>query len=354
MLSVLDDAARFKAKFVDDNDHKFFVDGLGDGQGGKLKDDLEQTGEAAFKDIELVFEEGEKATSTQTIAITRASFASPASDYFPEENVGVGEVEMVMPRAGSSNENQLKGIVLLLPMTGDMGFVYRRKNIAMPLAELGYGSISLMQAFYGKRMPSAQVQYYVRTCNDFALSIMSAFLEGTKLLKWIQANYPGIPVGVSGLSLGGVSAAAVATFFQGNLAVIPCCAANSADTAFESGPLRAMVSTSGFNDPSVQKACFEFLGELKISELMKAKKVRGEHSEEQVIVTRFVRANRDKFIPQRDSVKLASVLEGVSTQFDLIKVSGGHLSTILYSTKYVVPQVVLAFESLNACVVGMG
>ena len=217
----------------------------------------------------------------------------------------------------------------------------------MPLAELGYGSVSLMQAYYGKRKPHDQVQHFNRTCWDYAIGLISAILEVTKLLKWLEKEYPGIPVGVCGVSMGGATVSAVSTLFQGDMIVVPCLASHSLKELFEAPTLGAMLSAQGLKDREVRQACFLLLDELQLSTLVKAKKRRGEESDDYVRVTRFVRAKRDKFVPHRDSQAAASCLEAISTKFDIVEVPGGHVSTIKNSTKHVVPQVVLAFEALK-------
>ena len=118
----MDDVARMQAKFNKDQSHKFFVDGIGNEQGVQLKEDVKEKGETAFDEVELDFETDERGTSNDKIKITRATFTSPVRDYFPEKHLGVGEVEVVMPRT-ALGESQTKGIVVLAQMMGDMGFL---------------------------------------------------------------------------------------------------------------------------------------------------------------------------------------------------------------------------------------
>ena len=157
----MDVAAGAKIKYMEGRSKKMLVDGWGEETTSptKLYRRLELTGLEGFDDIELDFSRTEQDTSTDTIKVSRATFQSPlANEYIHEENK-VGYVELVEPRDSSA----VKGSVVLLAMTGDLGFGYRRTNYAMPLAREGYAVVILMIPYYGKRIPKGQNQHYIRT-----------------------------------------------------------------------------------------------------------------------------------------------------------------------------------------------
>lgn len=165
---LMDVAAGAKIKYIEGRSKKMLVDGWGEESTSPtyLFRRLESTGLEGFDDIELDFSPTETNASTDTIKVSRATFKSPlASEYIHEENK-VGYVELVEPRDSST----VKGSVVLLAMTGDHGFSYRRQNYGMPLAREGYAVAILMIPYYGKRIPKGQNEHYIRTVSIFAFS----------------------------------------------------------------------------------------------------------------------------------------------------------------------------------------
>lgn len=54
---------------------------------------------------------------------------------------------------------------MLLPGTGEHGYLHRRSSIALPLARMGIATLILEGPFYGKRKPEDQ--------------------KGSKLRRWV-------------------------------------------------------------------------------------------------------------------------------------------------------------------------
>lgn len=49
-------------------------------------------------------------------------------------------------------------------------------------------------------------------------------IECAALVSWVRKEYPGIPVGLTGISYGGGMVSCSASMTEGPLVIVPCCA----------------------------------------------------------------------------------------------------------------------------------
>ena len=98
-----------------------------------------------------------------------ARFVSPAPEL-PEESREV-HLLVLEPLGGRAEERDPRDVVVLLAMTGEEGYLARRR-FAGPLLEAGLDVVIVENAFYGARRPRGQLGPSLRTVRDqFAMNI---------------------------------------------------------------------------------------------------------------------------------------------------------------------------------------
>ncbi|GMH45352.1 hypothetical protein BSKO_13309 [Bryopsis sp. KO-2023] len=178
----------------------------------------------------------EKGTSQGAkYSILEGKFDSPCSSavfgMLPQES-RVGRVRLLAPE----KPTETMACVLHLPGTGDHGF-RRRLRLGYPLLKHGIASLILEGPFYGARRPDFQRGSKLRRVSDLFTLGRATIEESLSLLHWAEGK--GFkPLGVSGLSMGGVHACMVASFYPGDLACCPILAPRSAAVAFCEGALQ--------------------------------------------------------------------------------------------------------------------
>jgi hypothetical protein len=103
-----------------------------------------------------------------------ARCASPAAHFLPPESHNL-EVEIVLPTA-----TKLKGVVVILPGTGDAFYMLRRMLYGIPLASHGFATILPMCPYYGPRKPQGQFLHYLEHMSDMAKLGAGLMLEGER------------------------------------------------------------------------------------------------------------------------------------------------------------------------------
>lgn len=335
---LIDLGFSLRTKYVDSEDTKFFRDGFGDLELMEAFDKhLIEEGDDGFDDIEIGKLE-EKKYSTDVYKVYRGSFTSPAKDYIRDVDASIGQVEIIEPVTAEKT-----GTVILVPMTGDEGFSYRRSNIAIPLARAGFTTISLMPAYYGKRRPAGATTCNPPTFSEFCVLYWSAFLEVGKLVKWAEKAYPGITPGISGLSQGGIMTVNGSTYTKSDVVIVPVVAGFRMYEGFRVGAMSATVSRRTIKSKEDVEKLDELMKWVNCAHSIKGFHDRGAPKDRKVTV-RLISAKNDYFIPSGSSQDLATALQEYGTQFTHIKVSGGHATTIKDSKLIVVPEIIRAFE----------
>ncbi|TDH72305.1 hypothetical protein CCR75_000758 [Bremia lactucae] len=154
-------------------------------------------------------------------------------------------------------EGQAKGIpqgrldrplVLLLPGTGEHGFLHRRTSVAIPLAKQGVATLILEGPFYGQRKPPQQKGSKLRRVSDLTILGQATIEEAKSLLAHFRDIYNFSLLVVAGSSMGGLHAAMVASVFSGDVGAIAWLAPPSAAPVFADGLL-----SGSCNWPSLYK-----------------------------------------------------------------------------------------------------
>ena len=154
---------------------------------------------------------------TSGAVICRAIFESPQSDALPEASkmarfYFVSPANSVQPwkslsssasPSSSDGGDSPKGIVLLLPSTGEQGSEGRLQLAERLAEENGFCSLVLTAPLYGARKPAEQQMHYARTVALYLLQSSTIIEEAALLLCWCADRWPGVPLCVSGFSWGG-------------------------------------------------------------------------------------------------------------------------------------------------------
>ena len=335
---LVDFGFAFRAKYLDSEDSKFFRDGFGDTDAMEAFDKkLMAEGEDGFDDIEIEKTAKEK-YSNERFNVFRGSFVSPAKEFILDESASKGEVEIIEPV-----DKSFRGVVVLVPMTGDEGYSYRRTNIALPLAEAGFVTISLMVPFYGKRRAEGSKSCNSPTFNEFCVLYWSAFLEVGKLVTWAKQTYAGVAVGISGLSQGGIMTVNGSTYTKSDVVLVPVVAGLRMYEGFRDGVMSAAVSRKSIRSKDDIARLDALMKWVNSERSIQGLNDRGAPKDRKVTV-RFIAAKSDHFIPTGSSNDLAHTLNKYATKFSHIKVKGGHATTIKDAKPIVVPEIIRAFQ----------
>lgn len=159
-------------------------------------------------------------------------------DALPVES-RTAHVRWIAPDVGGQGQSSanISGspLVLGLAARGDHGFA-RRQHLMLPLVASGIGSLILESPFYGVRKPPQQQGAKLRRVSDLLVLGRVTIEESLLLLrKFTQDGHQ--RVGVSGLSMGGVHAAMVASLYPDPVALSMLLAPRSAASAYCRGAL---------------------------------------------------------------------------------------------------------------------
>ncbi|RLN61608.1 hypothetical protein BBJ29_007861 [Phytophthora kernoviae] len=134
---------------------------------------------------------------------------------------------------------QDRPLVVLLPGTGEHGFLHRRTSIAIPLSKQGVATLILEGPFYGKRKPSLQKGSKLRRVSDLPILGQATIEEAKSLLEYFRDHHGFSQLVVAGSSMGGLHAAMVASVFPGDVGATAWLAPPSAVPVFADGLLSA-------------------------------------------------------------------------------------------------------------------
>ncbi|KAG2784008.1 hypothetical protein PC129_g5838 [Phytophthora cactorum] len=183
--------------------------------------------------------------SVAKVALREGKFRSTldnAQQLLPEESLDAF-CELVTPLEW---ERENKGIpqgrkdwplVVLLPGTGEHGFLHRRTSIAIPLAKQGVATLILEGPFYGKRKPPQQKGSKLRRVSDLPILGQATIEEAKSLLEHFRDSHGFSQLVVAGSSMGGLHAAMVASVFPGDVGATAWLAPPSAVPVFADGLL---------------------------------------------------------------------------------------------------------------------
>jgi hypothetical protein len=167
-----------------------------------------------------------------------ARFESPAPEL-PEESREVHLLVLEPLGARAEERDEPRDAVVLLAMTGEEGYLARRR-FAGPLLEAGLDVVIVENAFYGARRPARQLGPSLRTVRDQFAMNYATVVEGRALAAWLAARGHRHTV-LSGYSQGGIMAAFVSALLPFETACVPRGAGAAVEAIFTEGALsRAM------------------------------------------------------------------------------------------------------------------
>ena len=172
-----------------------------------------------------------KRAEEKKYTILEAAFKSPFVELPLPKNSEQAFLEFVLPKGVDLFQKGSKPpLILLMPASGDDSFTYRRKRLAIPLAQKGIASVMLEIPFYGRRKPTLQVETNIDFVSDFVMMLYLAFQEGRSILYSFFKN-GFYNLGVSGISMGGFTANAIAASLPFPTALVSALSGNTiADT----------------------------------------------------------------------------------------------------------------------------
>lgn len=256
------------------------------------------------------------------------SFASPASFFLPE-NVHMAFFRFIKP----PKNRALKGIIIMLPHTGDEWYDHRKKMMR-DLVEDGYAVIITMAPLYGTRRGPKQNLHFVRSVELFVKAAAAAALETAAIVKWVHKTYPSIKVCVAGVSYGGALAAYTACIIHDPISIVSVVGSDSG-CSWLSGPLATQIAWSAFGREreSVRKELFSIFSTRSVSNMVSHRSPTPLHNA--VCVT----AIDDVFINKNDSDLLHDALRRIS-HTKVVRVAGGHITSVfLNPARIVVPSI---------------
>mmetsp|Transcript_63 Transcript_63/g.47 ORF Transcript_63/g.47 Transcript_63/m.47 type:complete len:345 (+) Transcript_63:280-1314(+) len=317
----------------------YFADGYGDMEKVEECRRFVAQGTKSIPPIEELVEDEEWAANFDGSSDSihkRYHFKSPIIEFVgEEEQCKTGWVEIVSPKTGNE-----KGVVVLTAMTGDAGFSYRRDKLAIPLAKAGYVSLLPISPFMGKRKPENQFKTRCATVSDYVLHSFGSTFEGTKLVEWARKTYPGKPIGVSGVSVGGTFSIMSGMFDIGDLAIIAYIPGNSA-SAILNFPFDAtkIGSKKKLRETLAQNTLNIFAE--TVDEVTK--------NNERRVVAKVINARQDVICPLRDVPSIKEAIENINgnVSVELKTIPGGHIQSIGKAEKLLVPEIIEALEMLG-------
>jgi hypothetical protein len=122
--------------------------------------------------LDLTIDENGDELGRSGYILKHARCRSPAADFLPAESRDL-DIEIVMPAVA-----KLRGVVIILPGTGDAFYFARRFLYSIPLAAQGFATILPMCPYYGSRKPNGQFTHFLGHMSDLAKLGAALMLEG--------------------------------------------------------------------------------------------------------------------------------------------------------------------------------
>ncbi|CAI5708398.1 hypothetical protein KXD40_004915 [Peronospora effusa] len=179
------------------------------------------------------------------VALREGTFKSTltnAEQLLPKESLDAF-CELITPLEWEQEDAEIpqgltdRPLVVLLPGTGEHGFLHRRTSIAIPLAKKGVATLILEGPFYGKRKPPQQKGSKLRRVSDLPILGQATIEEAKSLLQYFHDYHGFSQMVVAGSSMGGLHAAMVASVFPGDVGATAWLAPPSAAPVFADGLL---------------------------------------------------------------------------------------------------------------------
>lgn len=282
------------------------------------------------------------ARANGAVRATHGEFLSPLAAFLPPES-RTAHVLVVEPPAGKP----VRGVVVHLAATGDEGFSMRRRLVADPLARRGYASVLLIIPMYGRRRPDGQHRYYARTVADMLAASAGCMVEGARLVAWARRHWPGVPVGLTGVSYGGAMASGAALLDLEPAPLALCsCVGSPSPRVLTMGVLRDQVDWAALRYEEDQlNEIFEHVSIFS----WKHAEWRADACPDKRISAVSVYARHDKIVVPSEAIRLGETLRGFANagRFHEHGIPGGHVSSIGFGRAFFVEPIVQSFELLE-------
>lgn len=303
------------------------------------------------------------------VSVQEAKFKTTlpnAKEFLPEVSLDA-YCELVTPLEWQETATlRSKTLVVLLPGTGEHGFLHRRSSLAIPLAQRGVATLILEGPLYGRRRPQDQKGSKLRRVSDLPILGQATIEEAKSLLAYFQKQHGYDHVVVAGSSMGGLHAAMVGSVYPGDVGVTSWLAPPSAIPVFTEGLLAAscnwsslykkhelqlldkMLQGQAVTEASSHEAAFE--DEDPVQQAKKRMRlflsitdIDNFHPPRRSDAVVFVVGTEDEYIglPQPEWMRLVSKWQPAQLRY----LKTGHVSGILLESK--------AFENTIMDVVGM-
>ena len=272
------------------------------------------------------------------LTIYEATFENPFIEIPKPKNSCKAFIEFVIPQGKDlfKKRNDLP-LVLIMPASGDDDLNYRKKKLAFPLAQKGIASVLLEIPFYGRRKPEGQISTNVDLVSDYLLMIYLSIQEGRSLLNTFYKN--GFPyLGVTGLSMGGFAAGAIASSIPFPTALVCALTGNTtADTlaygkCFENCVWESLTKSDSLN--FARKKMHRYFSLLASLTLLPPPPSLNS--------ALLINAEDDAYIPKINALKLKQYWKGV----EQIWMPGGHFTTIFKGPSLMVEGLEQAFKKV--------
>jgi len=249
--------------------------------------------------------------------IKLGQFPSPAADLGLPCESEQAYVEWIMPR----HANASTPVVIHFAATGDEGFAWRRIAFALPLIQIGIGSLILENPYYGLRRPAGQEGKVLPYVSDLWKMGLATTVEGLALGSWLKEEGYRVQI-ACGISMGGHIAAKVAGFSEEPMGCVAFIAPHSAEAVYLEGQLRHYVAWEALQreplgDGSVEDFFRAILSRTDIRHCPRPRYMQG---------VAIVGARNDAYIPPRSVLTLHRHWPEAKLQW----VSGGHVGAVVF------------------------
>ena len=329
----------------------FFVDGFGDlqsvQQGEKYILQITE-GTETVPDLTVEWINDSESRTKTNNKLLHGMFKSPAHFFLPED-ARTAHFALQNP----SGCDMLKGLVILLAMTGDEGYALRKSLMADDLCKKGYASLLLMMPFYGRRKSPNQSRHFIRTVEHYIKAAQASMLEAASLVRWAHREFPGVPVCVAGLSYGGAMAACAACIAQDPLATVSAIGSDSARVLVTGLISRQVCWASlardrpGRTRAQVEEELLAVLSAHSVAALADALERRPAALRGGLRRAVCVNAEHDAFVPVGDARALHAAMRRVGrlvgldpeSAVEVEWVPGGHASAVALAAHFVNPAI---------------
>ena len=265
------------------------------------------------------------ARACDSLVVTDGTFTSPAASLPAQSRAGF--VRRIAPATGP------RAWCVWMAAWNDHDWK-TRTALAARTADAGIGSVLLMNPYYGQRSPAAKGEQPIATVADFGAMGRAAVIEGAGVLMTLRRE--GLPVGVSGYSMGGNIGAMVSASVPFRVATAALAVSHSPAPVFLSGPPGEAVDWAALGGRT------ESVG--RLASILGSASVLRMPAPPHADIAVLVGSRRDGFVPAAATEALHHHWPGSELRW----LRGGHASMLWFTKDELVDAVVRSFDRLRA------